>query len=81
MAICLNNYFKFSGKFDLPAYPGFIVTNTPIYEFNFTSFPINSIYFCFSLNPVYINNIYYEQADNIRSSNLLNSSKQPQAPT
>ncbi len=26
----LKSYFKFSGKFDLPAYPGFIVTNIPI---------------------------------------------------
>jgi len=52
MAIYLNNYFKFSGKLDLPAYPGFIVMNIPIVKFNLTSLFMRSIFFYLSLNPV-----------------------------
>lgn len=81
MAICLNNCFRFSGRLDLPAYPGFMVTKLPTWGLSLTYFPINSILFCLSLNPVWITKICWEQADNILYSNLLNSSKHPQAPT
>lgn len=58
MAIYLKSYFKFSGRLDLPAYPGFIVTNIPIFGFNPTSLPIKSILSYFSLNPICIVRIY-----------------------
>ena len=45
----LNNAFKFSGSSALPAYPGFIVINTPTVFVNGISSPIKSNNFLSSL--------------------------------
>ena len=43
MARLLNNFFKLSGRLDLPAYPGFMVINMAMSLLTFTSLPMSSI--------------------------------------
>ena len=81
MATYLKSYFRLSGNSDLPAYPGFIVMKIPIYELSLTSLSSMSILLYYSLRPVWMVKICWDTAESILSSSLLNSSKQPHAPT
>lgn len=70
MANDRNNFFKLSGKFDLPAYPGFIVMNIAISGDTRTCLPTNSTVMpiqntesyvncliCFNLLPIWLTSI------------------------
>lgn len=53
IAISLKSCFKLSGRFDRPAYPGFIVTKIPTFVESFTCLSSSSILAFPSRKPVY----------------------------
>lgn len=83
IATGLNSYFKLSGNLLRPPYPfpaGLRVTKIAEFLLTSTVYPISYIVYSDSLIAHWMIWIYYEIAESCSSSNLLNSSKHPQAP-